>query len=104
MAKLKKNSKDAKLPQKKGAKRSLAYSKRKQQYIKKVGLQIVYDLEHGFDEPRPIEWLSWEAGVSRSSLREIMAGRQVAKWITLLSIAEALGYESLSKFLDEAMN
>ena len=104
MAILKKIPKNSAKAQKKGYKRAYEYSNREKKFLKKVGLQVSYDLQNRFEEARPIEWLSWETSVSRSALREIIAGRSNPKVITLLAISEAFEYESLQDFLNEALS
>ena len=95
-----KNSKKAK---KRGIKREYEYSFKEKRILKKIGLKIAYDLENRLNEKRPVEWLSWEANVARSALREIMAGRSNPKFLTLLAVSEAFKYKSLQDFLDEAL-
>ena len=75
-------------------------TKEEKQFLKKLGLKISEDLANKFDEARPIEGLSWETGIARSALREIMAGRSNPKILTLVSISEAFGYKKVKDFLD----
>ena len=53
------------------------------QFLKKVGLKITYDLNNKFEDSRLVEWLSWETGIARSALREIMAGRSNPNVLTI---------------------
>lgn len=102
MATLKKISKKSKKT-KKGAKREYVKSDAEKRFLKKIGLQIAYDLENRFDEPRPVEWLSWETEIARSALREIIAGRSNPKTLTLFAISNAFGYKSMTDFLKAAL-
>ncbi len=69
-----------------------------ERFLKKIGLKIHKNL---FDQDKPVEWLAFRAGVARSSIREIMAGRSNPRILTLSAIAEALGYRGLVDFLQD---
>lgn len=85
---------------KKTSKRTkVSRTKKEKLFLKKLGLKISKDLANKFDEPRPIEWLSWETGIARSAIREIMAGRSNPKILTLNSISKAFGYKKLTDFI-----
>jgi transcriptional regulator with XRE-family HTH domain len=77
------------------------HSKEEKHFLKLLGLKISEDLAKKFETPRPIEWLSWETGIARSALREVMAGRSNPKILTLRSISKAFGYKSVVDFLKE---
>lgn len=64
-------------------------SSRRHALIRKIGLSI-----HGylFKNDKPVEWLAFQSGVARSSIREIIAGRSNPRILTLDSIARAMGY------------
>lgn len=65
------------------------------QLLRKVGLRISKDL---YEKEKPVEWLAFETGVARSTLREIIAGRSNVRILTLKSISDGLGYKSLADF------
>lgn len=77
-----------------GAKRPSA----DRQYVKRLGLKLSRELAQ---KMMSVETLSFETGLARSSLREIIAGRSNPRVITLKKVAEALGYSSLSEFLGD---
>lgn len=68
------------------------------QLLKKIGLKICRDL---YELDKPVEWLSFETGLARSTLREIIAGRSNVRVLTLSSIAKALKYKSITEFLNK---
>jgi len=49
------------------------------------------------------EWLSFQSGIARSTIFEIIAGRSNARILTLYMISDALGYSSLLAFLSAAL-
>lgn len=66
------------------------------QLLRKIGLKIHRDL---YELDKPVEWLAFNVGVARSSIREIIAGRSNPRFLTLQSIAMGLGYKSVVDFL-----
>lgn len=68
-----------------------------QRLLRQIGLRINKDLH---DTNKPVEWLSFETGVARSTLREIIAGRSNLRVLTLRAICRGLGYKSISEFLN----
>ena len=63
--------------------------------LKLIGLQIHKDLH---DQHRNVECLSKSAGLARSTLREIIAGKSNLRLMSLKAVTEQLGYKSLVEF------
>jgi len=78
------------------ASRKFAFSKSELRFLKKLGLHIHREL---YKQNKTVERLSSDLGISRSTLREIIAGRSNARIITMKAIAEGLGYDSLFEFI-----
>ncbi|OFZ00877.1 MAG: hypothetical protein A2070_07365 [Bdellovibrionales bacterium GWC1_52_8] len=76
-------------------------SRSNQIIVRRIGLKIHKYL---FENDKPIEWLSFKAGVARSSIREIIAGRSNPRLLTLVAISKALGYPTLAAFFVEIEN
>jgi len=72
-------------------------SRSNQLMLKRIGLRIHKYL---YENDKPIEWLSFKAGVARSSIREIIAGRTNPRLLTLMALAHAMGYK-VSELLNE---
>ncbi|MCM2278448.1 MAG: helix-turn-helix domain-containing protein [Oligoflexia bacterium] len=79
-----------------GGERKHELSQGEKVLLRRIGLKIHKDLH---DQGRPVEWLAFNVGVARSSIREIIAGRSNPRLLTLTSIAKGLGYRNLVDFL-----
>ena len=58
--------------------------------LKKVGNHI-HKILH--DKDQPVEWLAWESGTSRATIRRIFDADRNIGIITLDRVARALGYK-----------
>lgn len=65
--------------------------------IRKIGLRIH---RHLFENKKPVEWLAFQSGVARSSIREIIAGRSNPRILTLDALARAMGFQGIVDFLN----
>jgi transcriptional regulator with XRE-family HTH domain len=66
--------------------------------LKQLGHKIMKDLTA---RRMSVDALALEVGVARSTLREIAAGRSNPRVLTLLAIAQGLGYQDLRAFFRE---
>ena len=96
MAEHKKKSSSSRKGRASKSPRKTAFSTTEQRLLKQVGLKINKEL---FQKGQSVEGLSFEIGVARSSIREIIAGRSNPRLLTLKAISLGLGYESLEEFL-----
>ena len=78
------------------ASRKVVFSLQEQRLLKQVGLKINSDL---YQKGQSVEGLSFEIGIARSSIREIIAGRSNPRLLTLNAISAGLGYDTLQEFL-----
>jgi transcriptional regulator with XRE-family HTH domain len=69
--------------------------------LKSVGLRINRGL---FEKHLRVEDLSADTGVARSTICEIIAGRSNPRFLTLNSIARALGYKGLHELLRDVQS
>ena len=70
-------------------------------FLRRIGLAIHRRL---FELEQPVEWLSFQSGVARSSIREIIAGRSNPRLLTLQALAESLGYKDVMELLAATKN
>ena len=66
--------------------------------LKQLGHKIMKDLAA---RQMSVDALALEIGIARSTLREIAAGRSNPRILTLLAIAQGLGYSDLRSFFRE---
>jgi transcriptional regulator with XRE-family HTH domain len=76
-------------------------SESEQHLLKQVGAQIVRDLNR---TGMTVEELATKAGIARSTLREIIAGRSNPRLLTVHSAAIALGYPGIVSFCQTAIS
>ena len=69
--------------------------------LRRIGLAIHSRL---FEIQQPVEWLSFQSGVARSSIREIIAGRSNPRLLTLQALAQSLGFEDVTALLVSIKN
>lgn len=73
-----------------------SFSKEELRFLAKIGRRVHKDL---YDLGKPVEWLAWEAGLSRATVRRILDANRNVGVLTLQRVAKGLGYKDLAEFM-----
>ncbi len=78
------------------SKREFVFSDEENKILKRIGRKIVQELN---SREKSSEWLAFSAGIARSTLHEIIAGRANLRVLTLNEVAQALDYANVFDFM-----
>lgn len=96
MPELRKKQGGEKTPKRQKPQKQFVYTSKEQLILQRLAKRVEEDLAV---KDKSVEWLAFQVGVARSTVRELIQAKSNPRLLTLNAIAEGLGYEDVVELL-----